>query len=391
MATNANKGHRRWGHISGVVGKEISDKDRPRRRSRNGGKYFTRFVDGLRSRFRAFAIAMDVINNRGVPRQRKYPTIKRLIRLNTPFGAPKGMTYDGQSVMRSNKSAGDKTLIRVTEPAVLPLAADFSGVPLAGNMPLTVVFTNTSTNANTYLWEFGDGNTSTATSPTHTYTTDGPFEVKLTATGAGGATDVKIRSNYVTVTNPKFSITLKYDYSESPGGAWVNNHTRAQEFSIASMGQSDVEFYVIGTGHPHTHDYVQERARVRNLSLIDAQGREEVLVMKAYLQNVGEFNANNHPRWQYHGLGHANNGAVWNAAGSNNGLNHPLVKWRSDTAFDGLGHSFPATMRTMGNGGTGTGSGGNGTAVGALLAVLVDLPEFELIDPTDPSLGWKFK
>jgi len=111
MATNANKGHRRWGHISGVVDKEANDTDRPRRRSRNGGKYFVRFVDGLRSRFRPFAVAVDP--NKG-PRQRLYPTCERLISKDMPFGAPKGTTHNGQTLNRSNISAGDKSKIRIT-------------------------------------------------------------------------------------------------------------------------------------------------------------------------------------------------------------------------------------------------------------------------------------
>lgn len=257
------------------------------------------------------------------------------------------------------------------------VTAEFTAAPLAGDMPLVVTFANTSMNAATYAWTFGDGGTSTAENPQHTYAAEGTYDVTLTATGPGGV-DVKTRAAYVAVANPQFTITLKYDFAQSPGGGWQNNHTRAQQFSIASMGQSDVEFYVIGTGHPYTHDYVKLRARVKNLSLIDDEGREEVLVMKAYLQNAGEITT--HPRWQYHGIAHANNGAIWNAANTINGLNHNLVKWRSDAAPNELGHSFPATMRTMGNGGG-----------GALLAVLVDLPEFELIDPTDPAQGWKFK
>ena len=111
MATNDNKGHRRWGHISGVVDKEANDTDRPRRRSRNGGKYFVRFVDGLRSRFRAFAVLVDA--NKG-PRQRRYTTCERLIRLNMPFGGPKGTTNNGMSIKRTNISAGDKSKIRIT-------------------------------------------------------------------------------------------------------------------------------------------------------------------------------------------------------------------------------------------------------------------------------------
>lgn len=136
MAANDNKGHRRWGDIpgrfmhQGFVGpdkrqsgldREVADGDRPRRSSRNGGKYFIRFVDGLRSRFRAAAgIAIEVHTQPGpkphgtFPRQRKYPTCERLIKMNMPFGGPKGTTTGGKSIKRSNISVGDKSKIRIT-------------------------------------------------------------------------------------------------------------------------------------------------------------------------------------------------------------------------------------------------------------------------------------
>ena len=58
-----------------------------------------------------------------------------------------------------------------------------------------VSFTNTSTVADattmTYQWNFGDpgsgaANTSTATNPSHLFSGTGPYNVKLTATNAGG-------------------------------------------------------------------------------------------------------------------------------------------------------------------------------------------------------------
>ena len=78
--------------------------------------------------------------------------------------------------------------------------AQFTGSPLAGNFPLTVNFTNTSTGSITsYAWTFGDGGTSTLTSPSHVYSAAGTYTVSLTATGPGGS-NTKTRSNYVTVT-----------------------------------------------------------------------------------------------------------------------------------------------------------------------------------------------
>jgi bacillolysin len=50
-------------------------------------------------------------------------------------------------------------------------------------VPFTVTFSNTSLNGVDYVWDFGDGSTSTETSPTHTYTTEGTFDVSLSADG----------------------------------------------------------------------------------------------------------------------------------------------------------------------------------------------------------------
>ncbi len=50
-----------------------------------------------------------------------------------------------------------------------------------------VQFTDTSSGAPTsWSWTFGDGATSTDQNPTHVYTTEGPFNVQLTATNASG-------------------------------------------------------------------------------------------------------------------------------------------------------------------------------------------------------------
>jgi FOG: PKD repeat len=81
----------------------------------------------------------------------------------------------------------------------LPIV-DFVAAPTSGQPPLTVFFTNLTTGATNYLWTFGDGQFSTDANPSHTYTTAEDFTVTLTATGAGGTTNVS-RLNYILVTN----------------------------------------------------------------------------------------------------------------------------------------------------------------------------------------------
>lgn len=89
--------------------------------------------------------------------------------------------------------------------------AEFSGTPLSGTAPLTVLFTDASTNSPTSrVWDFGDGNSTwntTATTFAHTYVTAGSYTVKLTAGNAQGSDD-EAKSNYIMATSGSGSTTL---------------------------------------------------------------------------------------------------------------------------------------------------------------------------------------
>jgi beta propeller repeat protein/parallel beta-helix repeat protein len=91
--------------------------------------------------------------------------------------------------------------ITVNPPATV---AGFTGVPTSGTVPLTVIFTDSSTNTPTsWNWTFGDGSLVNATvqNPVHTYASAGTFTVILNATNAGGF-NVSTRTNYITVNPP---------------------------------------------------------------------------------------------------------------------------------------------------------------------------------------------
>jgi PKD repeat protein len=93
--------------------------------------------------------------------------------------------------------SGTMTFTRAAAPV-----ASFTGTPLTGSAPLTVVFNNTSSGTITnWSWSFGDGHTFTNTASgtaTNTYTTAGSYTVKLTVTGALG-TNTSSVTNYVVV------------------------------------------------------------------------------------------------------------------------------------------------------------------------------------------------
>lgn len=110
-------------------------------------------------------------------------------------------------------------------------AAEFSGSPTSGNVPLIVQFTDSSSGSPTaWSWDFGDGTASTAQNPTKTYTAAGSYTVKLTASKVG-ATSTKTRTGYITAgttgTNTLFGlpILMKSDFSGKSGKTWRDNAT----------------------------------------------------------------------------------------------------------------------------------------------------------------------
>jgi len=94
------------------------------------------------------------------------------------------------------------------------LSADFVGVPVRGEPPLTVVFEPVLGGvANDYFWEFGDGETSILPNPIHIYNTAGIYNVTLTAQMNLGECDqqgIKTRQDYIVVSD------LVAEFSASP-------------------------------------------------------------------------------------------------------------------------------------------------------------------------------
>ncbi len=89
-------------------------------------------------------------------------------------------------------------------PIPLPPVTDFVAVPVSGESPLSVDFTDLSTNSPTsWAWDFtNDGSTdSTEQNPTYVYPAAGVYSVKLTTTNAFGS-DPLVKTDYITVTTP---------------------------------------------------------------------------------------------------------------------------------------------------------------------------------------------
>ena len=91
------------------------------------------------------------------------------------------------------------------------VVAAFSGLPLTGNLPLEVDFTDESLgNVDTWSWDFGDGvGTSSDQSPTYLYETLGSFAVTLIATHSGSSkSDTELKASYVVISDDPLCYTL---------------------------------------------------------------------------------------------------------------------------------------------------------------------------------------
>lgn len=125
----------------------------------------------------------------------------------TMTGLQDGATYyfalKAYNIAKSIESAySNEVSAPVTTTATVTV--DFSANVTSGNPGMVVAFTPTTTGTiSQWLWDFGDGGTSTAQTPTHTYNLVGSYTVSLTATGSGSSgSAVKIKPNFITVTNP---------------------------------------------------------------------------------------------------------------------------------------------------------------------------------------------
>ncbi len=93
-------------------------------------------------------------------------------------------------------------LLALAGPAAAQLTADFMASPTAGDNPLTVQFTDTTTGAPpplSWLWDFGDGSGSSQQHPVHIYETPGSYTVSLFVVTLPLATDTEVKPDFIVV------------------------------------------------------------------------------------------------------------------------------------------------------------------------------------------------
>jgi PKD repeat protein len=91
-------------------------------------------------------------------------------------------------------------ILKSLENKFLAPSPQFRAYPTSGPPSLKVRFQNFSNNqAIRFLWDFGDGTTSADINPTHIYQAEGIYSVKLNMIMSTGAQGIKIKNNYITV------------------------------------------------------------------------------------------------------------------------------------------------------------------------------------------------
>lgn len=141
---------------------------------------------------------------------------------------------------------GPITVTATPDPTV---TADFTAVGavgggVSGAPPLTVNFVDLSGGAvATWLWGFGDGATSTAQNPSHTYELEGLFDVSLTVTDGGSATDTKTVVGYVGAALPaarRFVVPMVLVDVETPGQTSIAHYDMSDDADTGRAGYADV-------------------------------------------------------------------------------------------------------------------------------------------------------
>jgi PKD repeat protein len=122
-------------------------------------------------------------------------------------GSSLGLSTQSDSVKVESIDEGD-----VPDPI-----AEFTSNATSGNVPLTVVFTDTSQNTPTaWNWSFGDGAFAITQNATHTYSSAGTYTVSLNVSNAGGY-DVETKTGYITATSSTTPPTAAFSANRTSG------------------------------------------------------------------------------------------------------------------------------------------------------------------------------
>ncbi|PWR71786.1 hypothetical protein DLD82_12970 [Methanospirillum stamsii] len=119
-------------------------------------------------------------------------------------------TYSVRLVISGDLGESEKLYenIIVVKENIVPVQAAFSALPIGGEAPLNVSFTDKSTgDITSRIWQFGDGESSDRKDPSHVYKQPGIYSVSLEVKGETGD-DISVKDDLISVLGSSLSPEL---------------------------------------------------------------------------------------------------------------------------------------------------------------------------------------
>ncbi|WP_281085505.1 DUF2341 domain-containing protein [Methanosarcina acetivorans] len=175
------------------------------------------------------------------------------------------------AVNEGNESNNTLTALVGTTTAPIPVA-DFTATPTAGEVPLTVNFTDQSANSPlSWTWDFNNDGTmdSIMQNPTYTYDTPGNYTVKLTVSNGGG-NDEEVKTDYIFVNYKRPIVNFTANLTKG-------NAPLTVQFNDTSLNSPTVWYWdfgdnTISTEQNPVHTYTAAGNYTVNLTVTNAGG-----------------------------------------------------------------------------------------------------------------------
>ncbi|RJS69149.1 PKD domain-containing protein [Methanophagales archaeon] len=193
------------------------------------------------------------------------------------YGSGSGTTGDNNTC-DTTENYDDEGATGCTYTCGPGVIADFSAEPTKGTSPLEVTFIDRSKpegDITGWLWDFGDGNTSNEQNPVHAYYTTEPYSyynVSLTVTGSGEASDTVTKTDYIKVWREDAAPNADFICSKGVGDPSV-----PVQFTDKSLGEVTSWLYEFGDGGTNStqnpeHCYYAEGVYTVSLTVEGAGG-----------------------------------------------------------------------------------------------------------------------
>ncbi len=171
----------------------------------------------------------------------------------------------------------------IAEKSIEPVHASFSALPISGDAPLTVAFTDKTTgDVENLTWIFGDGFTSNEKNPEHTYTKPGIYTVLLNADGPGGNDSVE-RTDLISVLGSALSPELIINAEPAKGTAPLT-----VTFGKSDVGNVMSSQWSFGDGNTSNepspvHTYAMPGVYTVSLTIQDFQGQSRTITKNEFV------------------------------------------------------------------------------------------------------------